>query len=127
MSIGESMLDKWAEAIKRFEGWSTTSLSFRNNNPGNIRPSPQPWQGQVGIDSHNFVVFDSYENGMRALKISLQNAANGHSSVYKSSDTLYDFFGRYAPSSDNNEPRKYAEYVAAQLGVEPTTQISQLV
>jgi len=61
------------------------------------------------------------------LKISLQNAANGHSSVYKSSDTLYDFFGRYAPSSDNNEPRKYAEYVAAQLGVEPTTQISQLV
>lgn len=125
--IGSGLLDRWAEAIKKFEGWTTSSLSFRNNNPGNLRPSGQPWQGQVGIDSNNFVVFDTYENGWRALKISLTNAATGRSSVYRPTDSLYAFFGRYAPASDNNYPRQYAEFVAGQLGVDPNIEIRFLV
>jgi hypothetical protein len=122
-----SLLDKWAEAIKRFEGWTTSSLSFRNNNPGNLRPSIEPWQGQIGVDSNHFVIFDSYDNGIRALKMSLFNAATGKSRIYHPSDSLYDFFDRYAPTSDNNYPRRYAEFVAAQLNVDPNIQISQLV
>jgi len=124
-SVG-GLIDKWADAIKRFEGWTPTSLSFRNNNPGNLRPSPEPWQGQISV-SNGFIVFDTYENGLRALKISLINAATGRSRVYSPSDSLYDFFARYAPASDNNYPRQYAEFVAAQLNVDPNTPIGQLV
>ena len=124
-SVG-GLIDKWAEAIKRFEGWTPESLSYRNNNPGNLRPSSEPWQGQIGINQ-NFVVFDTYENGLRALKISLINAATGKSRVYNPSDSLYDFFARYAPASDNNYPRQYAEFVAAQLNVDPNIEIRQLV
>ena len=126
-SEGSSLLNLMADAIQRFEGWTPSSLSYRNNNPGNIRPSAQPWQGQVGIDSHGFVIFDSYENGRRALLISLTNAASGKSSVYSPDDSLYDFFSKYAPAADNNQPRIYAEYVAKQIGVDPEISIRQLV
>jgi len=127
MSVSGSLIERWAEAIKRFEGWTPGSTSYKNNNPGNIKASPEPWQGQVGVDSRGFVIFDTYDNGMRALQISLRNAATGRSRVYSSSDTLYSFFAKYAPASDNNQPRRYAEFIAGQIGVDPNTPISQLV
>ena len=127
MSTGDSLLDKWAQAIQRMEGWTPTSLSKRNNNPGNIKAGSQPWQGQVGVDSRGFVIFDSYENGIRALKIILTNAATGQSTIYHPTDTLYDFFGKYAPDADSNNSRQYAQYVANSIGVSPDTPISQLV
>lgn len=127
MSIGESLLDKWAAAIQRFEGWAPNSLSYRNNNPGNIKASREAWVGQVTVDDRGFVVFDNYEHGLRALKISLSNAASGKSSVYSPSDSLYDFFGKYAPDEDQNDSRRYAQFVAESIGVSPETQISKLV
>jgi len=33
---------------------------------------------------------------------------------------LYDFFHRYAPSSDNNNPNQYAETVARNMGIDPS-------
>jgi hypothetical protein len=127
MTSGKGLIDKMADAIQRFEGWTVGSLSQKNNNPGNIKASPEAWQGQQGIDSHGFVIFDTYENGRRALLISLTNAASGKSSVYSPSDSLYDFFSKYAPASDNNEPRMYANYVASQIGVDPNNTIGTLV
>ncbi len=44
---------------------------YRNNNPGNLEVIPGGWVGQVGIDStangNNFAIFDTPENGIRAL------------------------------------------------------------
>jgi hypothetical protein len=126
-SLGGNLLDKMADAIQRFEGWQVGSRSYRNNNPGNIRGSGVQWQGEVGRDAQGFVIFDTYENGRRALMILLRNAATGQSGIYSPSDSLYSFFSKYAPSQDNNEPAVYAKYVAEQIGVTVDTQISQLV
>lgn len=127
MSIGGNLIDKWAAAIQKMEGYFPGSKAYANRNPGNIKASREPWQGQIGIDSSGFVIFDTYENGLRALKISLTNAATGKSSVYRPTDSLFDFFARYAPSTDNNNPNQYALFVAREIGVDPNTPISQLV
>jgi hypothetical protein len=37
--------------------------------------------------------------------------------------SLYDFFSKYAPSSDNNNPKAYAESVAKQLGTTATATV----
>jgi hypothetical protein len=37
---------------------------------------------------------------------------------------LYDFFHRYAPASDNNNPAQYAESVAKRLAVDPAMPVS---
>lgn len=124
----EKLLDRWAEAIKDFEGWFPPgdqypkgSRSYRQNNPGNLRWSPFE---SDNID--NFSVFPTYEEGMKALKYQIELALDNRSKVYHNRMTLYDFFGTYAPSSDNNHPRHYAEYVARQLGVSPSTEIRDL-
>lgn len=41
---------------------------IRNNNPGNIRwDGRTEWQGMIGQDSDGFVIFDTPENGIRAM------------------------------------------------------------
>jgi hypothetical protein len=43
-------------------------LGIQNNNPGNIAyTAANQWQGQVGQDSHGFVIFDTPANGLRAM------------------------------------------------------------
>jgi hypothetical protein len=127
MESGKNLIEKMADAIQRFEGWAPGSVSYKNNNPGNIKASNEPWIGQRAIDSRGFVVFDTYEHGRRALLISLTNAATGKSSVYSPTDSIYEFFGKYAPASDSNQPRVYAQYVAKEIGINPDASISQLV
>ena len=43
--------------------------ALRNNNPGDLKSSihSPPWQGQTGLDANNFVMFDTAEDGWRAL------------------------------------------------------------
>jgi hypothetical protein len=38
---------------------------------------------------------------------------------------LYDFFAHYAPASDNNNPRAYAESVAKKMHIDPTKPVSK--
>lgn len=120
-----SKLDLWCEAIKKHEGWYAGSRSFRNNNPGNIK-----YIGQIsatGKDSGNFCIFPSYEVGYNELRKLLIRACSGESSVYKPEMTLYDFYAKYAPDSDGNNSRKYAEVVATFIGVSPQTKIKELL
>ncbi len=91
------------------------SRGLRNNNPGNVKQGGViPWQGQIGSDGVD-VTFDSVENGIRAMAIILCNYQIIHS-LY----TLNDIFARWAPTSDGNDPAAYAQYVADQLGINPT-------
>ncbi len=41
--------------------------------------------------------------------------------------TLLEFFKRYAPSADSNDPVKYAQTVAKVLGCTVDTKISELL
>jgi len=113
-------------AIQKYEGFYEGSRSFRNNNPGNLK-----WRSGMllanGQDSAGFARFATYKDGFMALSNKITNAATGKSTVYFPTDTLLQFFQKYAPYSDKNRPDLYAEFVADQLGVGVDFQIKNLV
>lgn len=108
-------------AIQRHEGWilNPPSRSVRNKNPGNLRFANQV--KAIGKDDKNFAIFKTYEDGFQALKNMVLNAAKGGSKIYHPTDNLFDYFKKYAPSSDNNDPIRYAEVVAKAMKVNPAT------
>lgn len=129
-------LDAWALAIQKHEGYFAPgqnskypkgTLSWQNKNPGNIRYAGLFAEMAIGKHPLNFCIFATYEKGFEALKLLLTRAATGKSSVYDPEGDLYAFYERYAPSSDNNSPRAYAEAVARTIGVPATTKIKNLV
>ena len=130
-----SQLTMWAVGIKEFEDYvppggkyrdgnvaPNGSLSWRNKNPGNLRWSPFEIDNTGG-----FSVFKTYDDGWKALLHQLTIAADGRSGVYHPGMTLKEFFHVYAPSSDNNYPDIYAQYVADRIGVPVNTLIKTLI
>lgn len=88
------------EAIKKIEGWSPKSRSFRNNNPGNL------WDGLtltkkkriwpvLPIDKQGFLIYPTYELGKRALEKDIHIKIDAGKS-------LESFFYMYAPPNENN-------------------------
>lgn len=68
----------------------------RNNNPGNLMFNQNiNWQGQTGQDSGGYAVFDTPENGIRAMMIDLKNK------IARGLNTLNLLIPVYAPPSDN--------------------------
>lgn len=130
----DERLKEWCAAIQEREGWAPGSHSYRNNNPGNLRYSPY----QSGRDSSNFSIFPTYAAGLNALMHQLRIVCNGTSPAYNSAArskfglancsllSIYQFYEIYAPSSDQNDPSSYANFVAKRLGVTPWTKIKDL-
>lgn len=125
-----SYLLEWAAAIRDYEG-KPGDLSYRNNNPGNLR-----------YLNGDFVKFKTWEDGWNALLDYLTRAATGKHPAYKPEMMLLNqayispektpkvlpgFFQVYAPSLDRNNPKAYAQYVAKRIGVPIETQIKNLV
>ena len=110
-------LDAFCKAIANFEGANPA-----NKNPGNCRCSPVgylPKYGHVTCNPNGFAVFPTYELGWEYLESLVY-----HRAVLHPHWTFYDFFSNYAPNSDKNDPTHYAETVAAECGVAPTTTLS---
>ena len=121
-----SKLDVWCEAIKTHEGWFPGSRSYVNRNPGNIKFVGQ--KKAVGKDGGGFCIFATYADGYQELKDMLVRAATPpDSATYQANMSLQDFFRRYAPAGDNNDPDRYAEAVAKKLGVGVGVPISSLI
>lgn len=90
-------------------------LGLRNNNPGNIRPGKDKWQGEIGAN-FGFVVFDTMENGIRALAknlIAYQKHDDGSGGKI---DTVREAITRWAPSADHNNTEAYIAMVCSVLG-----------
>lgn len=88
----------------------TLPLGIRNNNPGNIRSNPYNlnyWKKQSG-SRNGFCVFPSMYYGVRALCRLLLT-------YYKRGWLInaFVFASHYAPESDHNNTKKYAEYVSS--------------
>lgn len=102
-----------AETVKETSKTNTDGRTRgeRNNNPGNIRfDSRWTWQGQKGADSAGYLIFDTPENGIRAMaKDLLSKYARGL-------DTVAEIIAVYAPPSEN-PTATYAAKVAADMGV----------
>lgn len=90
---------------------------MRNNNPGNIRGSASKWQGQTGVDSSGFAVFDTMENGQRALEQNLRSYGTKHGI-----DTISGVVSRWAPSNEN-DTAAYTKFVSSKLGIGPNEKI----
>lgn len=110
------LLDKFCLAIQEYEGYYPGSNSYRKHNPGNIKDI-----------NGNFVVYSNYATGWAALKNYVERACTGKHKAYKPDFTIKQFFNVYAPSSDNNNPDKYAIFVANKCGVPVTFQIKDLI
>jgi hypothetical protein len=124
----------FALAIQEYEGYYAPgqhakhpngTLSWRNRNPGNIRYAGQ--KRAIGKDKLNFAIFKSYEDGFATLVEMIVRAVQGKSTVYAPTMSIMDYFKKYAPSADNNNPDAYAKFVADKLKVSPTTKINTLV
>jgi hypothetical protein len=89
-------------------------LGLRSNNPGNLRHSAQfTWLGEVGVNASGFCVFDTLENGIRALAKNLLSYFHQHGL-----DTVTGIIHRWAPPSEN-DTEAYVKSVAGSLGVTP--------
>lgn len=112
-------LYRLAIAVRRHEGWSKGSRSWRNNNPGNLRSSFI----QEGI-TDNFAMFLNEHQGMCALLFDLYSKCTGKTSTgLGPGSTLLQLFTVYAPPGDNNDSAQYAEVVATELGVTASTKL----
>jgi hypothetical protein len=102
-------LEAVADAIMAFEGWHVGSRSYRNRNPGNLRPTSLA----DARDEEGYRVFPSLVTGYIALIADLQAKFTGRSrAALGPTATLADMMNVYAPSADHNNPQAYAEFVA---------------
>ncbi|MGH9770095.1 MAG: hypothetical protein ACRD4Q_00095 [Candidatus Acidiferrales bacterium] len=103
------VLEAIADAIMRFEGWEPGSRSYRNRNPGNLRlQSPE-----FARDSDGYNVFPSFGQGYEELVRELHEevAGQNHAGINANS-SLLELFSVYAPTADQNQPQRYASFVA---------------
>lgn len=97
---------------------TTSPLGIANRNPGNIRAANGlTWQGQTGADVNGFCIFDTPENGLRALCKNLLAYESKHGL-----NTVRGIIGRWAPPSEN-DTGAYVTVVAKALGVQPDAKI----
>lgn len=110
-----------SEGIAEMEGfYKTNSRSQRQNNPGNLRR----W-GKVPV-LDGFCNFPTPAEGWTALRRQVEkNVGRGL--------TLYEFFGGkpglysgYAPDSDGNRSRHYAEFVAKRVQIPADVPLNKL-
>jgi hypothetical protein len=116
---------KMCSAIERHEGYYVGSRSYRNCNSGNFKFCGQ--YKAIGKDAQGFAIFPSYEVGWQHLLKVVHNACTGKSLVYPKTMTLLEYFAKYAPAQDSNDPKRYAEVVAESIGCSPFTRLEELV
>lgn len=94
------------------------SRGYRNKNPGNIDwVATNRWQGQVGKEPApagggrpRFAVFDTHENGIRALALLLTTYQDRHGLR-----TIRGIVSRWAPGNEN-DTGAYVAAVARRMG-----------
>jgi hypothetical protein len=127
-----SHLEAFTAAIAQFEGFYTAgTIPKKCNNPGDLRwPYGQPWPytGVTGVTPGQFLIFDTADHGWAALDTYVKHVCLAKSKVYNdeavslgrkdsSAMTIYEFFGVFSPTSDNNPTKEYAVYVASACGL----------
>ncbi len=117
-------------------GWAC-----QNNNPSNIRYDSGGYRANIITsmggpapcgDKGGFLVFSTYQDGRNGAKAYISGISAGlHSSYHFCGDgdcSLREFFSKYAPAGDQNDPTSYSNYVANWLGVDvDSTPLSWIV
>lgn len=123
--FGLGSLEVFAQTIQRVEGWfppgpgyPAGSVSYRNNNPGNLIYTPYyaAHFGATPCDG-GFCRFPDVATGWAALRHQIElDAARGLS--------IAAMMRKYAPAEDGNDPASYAATIARALGVPVTTPVA---
>lgn len=93
---------------------------IRNNNPGNIRRSKDPWQGLATKQlDPEFFTFEDAPFGIRALARTLITYQDRHDRK-----TVREIISRWAPPEDKNDTDAYVAMVARKLSVHPDSPIN---
>jgi hypothetical protein len=71
-------ITRWAEAIRVHEGTGSTDVSTRNNNPGNLKVAGT---ANPPNDERGFARFNTWDEGVAALKHDLQAKVRKYSSL----------------------------------------------
>ena len=95
---------------------SSESRGIKNNNPGNIVKGTDKWHGMTGNDG-KFLIFDTPENGIRALFKTLKT----YEAKYNL-NTVSGIISRWAPKNENDTPA-YINFVCKKLGIKPDAKI----
>lgn len=86
---------------------------IRNNNPGNLRyVASIAWKGQTGDDGTGYAVFDTAEDGIRALGHQLATY------IGRGVNTVTSVITTYAPDTENNTDA-YITDVSNRMGIDP--------
>jgi len=97
--------------------FSKEKRGIRNNNPGNIKKSNTKWQGKIGEDG-KFEIFDTPENGIRALTRIIKTYNN----KYKL-NTISGIITKWAPPREN-DTKTYIKNVSNRVGINPNDKIN---
>jgi len=116
--------DNFLQAIFQFEGGRPGDRNVRNNNPGNLKSGPD-MTGTAG----GYATFSTQGDGWDALTDLVNRRITAHPDW-----NFYDFFNYYlrgsttAPSVDaQGNSDAYADYVAVNVGVEPTQTVASVL
>ena len=115
----------WANAVAQFEGFNQPgSRAARNHNPGNLKYAGQ--SGATGKDPNNFAVFSNDASGFQALYRQLAKYVSDFPG-YSILEITAHYLGQPAPQIDQEgDAFAYANFVAGQLGVEPSMTLEEL-
>lgn len=111
-----SRLPEFFKCISQYEGANPA-----NNNPTNERyyfGGYLPKYGVVKESIGGFAMFETLEIGTEYDTECLREMVTNHPQW-----DFYDFFAVFAPSKDNNNPVLYAKTIAAEMQVEPTSNL----
>lgn len=98
------------------------TISWRYNNPGNIKHGKFAVAHRAaGIGDGGHAVFPNYNLGEQAMKDLIFTNERGFNSK-----SILEMLNIYAPAGDGNDPKGYAKFVAARIGVSINTTINSL-
>lgn len=98
---------------------------IRNNNPGNIRGNEYyKWNGEIGRDDEDFIIFATPEDGLRAMARTLRTYRNKHGL-----QTINGIINRWAPKNGidkdgnayENKTESYIQHATGVVGVSRDT------
>lgn len=128
MNTFPEKITSFAWAICGFEGFENGAASYNNKNQGNLRYDEYTVKlGATSVSPAGFARFPTYEKGFLALQQFLFDAASGSNEMYLPTMTFAEFFGKYSPSSDHNNPDEYAAIVCLHIGFKTTDTLSSLL
>ena len=90
---------------------------YKNNNPGNIRLTPDTWQGEIKGDDKDFKKFKSMSYGYRALFILLRTYIQN-----RGYNTIRKIISVYAPTNEN-DTQSYISSVSRRTGIDPDEEL----